>query len=382
MYGCVFAGTVVAGMAILARSTPILALNEPAVVTSRYEVLEPETKTYQRELEETWRKRWSGVPLLLSRQSFQKDNATAKSAPRIGFDKSVLDFGEVANSSSLDYSLKINNSGNAILHIEDVLPSCSCSRAELRNHIVLPGGSVAVTGDVDFGAKAGPAEAKLTIVSDDLKRPRVDIPLKWITGPPVLQFDPPSITMSDIVPGGRKSVAVKLRFREDVLIEPNDIVIRLNSDWLDATLLPDGETLKVTASPRWSSGKQFERVVLTFKSAKSRVALPIEVEVAPTIIVTPAKLFCTRESSRQSVTKKIGLCPVTDKDLFEVLSAGIHNIPGSVKISEDSIKPHAWNLEVRLGPFEKNGGAFLVGHIVVKTSNSNCSEIQIPVFVN
>ena len=36
-----FAGTVVVGIAILGVSTPILALNEPAVVTSSYEVLEP-----------------------------------------------------------------------------------------------------------------------------------------------------------------------------------------------------------------------------------------------------------------------------------------------------------------------------------------------------
>jgi hypothetical protein len=38
-----FAGTAVVGIAVLGVSAPILALNEPAVVTSSYEVLEPET---------------------------------------------------------------------------------------------------------------------------------------------------------------------------------------------------------------------------------------------------------------------------------------------------------------------------------------------------
>lgn len=339
-------------------------------------------RTYQRELVKTWRKRWSGVTLLLSKQPFQKHNATGKSAPHIDFDKTVLDFGEVTNSSRLEYSFKIRNTGNSMLHIEDVLASCSCTKSDLASNIVLPGGSVALTGDVGFGTKPGPGEVGLTIVSDDPERPRVDLALKWITGPPLLQLDPPSVTMSDIVPGGRKSVAVKLKFRKDASIEPNDIAIRVNSDWLDATLLPDGETLEITASPRWSSGKQSERVVLTFDSSKSRVTLPVEVKVVPTIIVTPTKLFCARKSDKQLVTRKIGLCPASDKDSFEVLSASIHNIPGCVMISEEPTKPNAWNLDVQLGPFEESGGAFLVGHIAVKTSHSNMTQIQIPVFVN
>ena len=338
--------------------------------------------TFQPEVAKTWRKRWSGAALLLARKPFQKGTPAVESAPRIDFDKTVLDFNKVPNSGRFDYSFQIKNLGDSILHIEGVLPSCSCSKPELASNTVLPGDSVAVTGNVGVGTEPGPGEGKLTVVSDDPKRPRVEIALKWTVGPPLVQLDPRSITMADMLPGSRDDTFVRLDFREGTSIEPNDIGIVVHPDWIDATLLPDGRTLKITVSPTWPAGKQLGRAVLTVESSKSRVVLPIEVEVTPTIIVTPARLFCAREPGKQYVTKEIGLCPATDKDAFEVLDTTIHNIPGHVTARKDPQKPHGWNLEVRLGPFGESTPPFLVGHIAVRTSHGNVAEIQIPAFVN
>ena len=338
--------------------------------------------TFQPEVAKTWRKRWSGVVLLLSRQPFQKGDTTGQPAPRIDFDKTILDFGEVPNAGRFDYSFAIKNTGNAILHIKGALPSCTCRKPELANNIVPSGGSVAVTGNVRVGKEPGPGSAKVTITSDDPEKPRVDITLKWTVGPPLVELRPKSVIITDIVPGSSDNVLVKLSFRKDASIEPNDIGIVSHPDWIDCTLQPDGKTLKITVSPTWPSGKRSGRVVLTLKSFDSKLVLPVEVEVVPKIIITPAMLFCSREPNKKFAAKQIKLCPATDKDVFKVLGASIHNVPGNVNVCKDPNNSNVWNLEAKIGPFTKKSAAFLVGYITVKTSHDNAGEIRIPVFVN
>jgi len=209
--------------------------------------------TYQSNVAMTWRKRWSGAILLLSRRPFHKGNSIFKSAPRIDFDKTFLDFNEVANSSQIDYSFKIRNIGGEVLHVKKIIASCSCSKPELTDSIILPGECTTVKGNINVGTEPGTVGGSLTILSNDPKRPAVNIILKWTVGPPIVQPKPASITMSDILPGSLNSVEVKLDFRKDTAIEPNDIDIVANPDWIDCILLPDGQTLKVTMHPMWAN---------------------------------------------------------------------------------------------------------------------------------
>lgn len=74
--------------------------------------------------------------------------------------------------------VRITNSGDGVLNISEVKPSCGCTTAPLDKKVLQPGDTASVEVSVDVAHSSGPVSKTMTIYSNDSTRPAVLMTLK------------------------------------------------------------------------------------------------------------------------------------------------------------------------------------------------------------
>lgn len=106
------------------------------------------------------------IILITTTQAF---NAKFQNGPKLTFDVSVVDFGEVNLKTDLGFRvLKYKNSGTQPLTIINVKSSCSCLTAEASKEPLMPGksGTIKVKYDIK---RQGPISKTITLVTDEVE---------------------------------------------------------------------------------------------------------------------------------------------------------------------------------------------------------------------
>lgn len=339
--------------------------------------------SFQIDIRENWHKRWSGIALVLSRKPFKGTGLEGKYAPRIFIDSKVFDAGNVPNGSSYEYSFTLQNKGNAVLNIKDVVHSCACSKVSFSSKTVFPGSSITLTGSTSVGNRTGPRKTIMRIISDDPETPCLEVVLKCLVESPVIEVQPSSLKFSDIFPGGKSSATVILNFREEALSQTSDIQITSDYKWIDWKLSHDKKRLEIIVSPAWTSGERKGSLELNEKTSSNRLVLPLTAEVKspePLLIIKPDKLFCLIDSNKY-FSKRISVKPFDKDKLCKILRYELQGFPGEIKIIEDKIIKNACYIDVKLGPFKDLSG-FIKGYIILDVEQEGTKRVKIPIFVN
>jgi hypothetical protein len=114
--------------------------------------------------------------------------ASAQEAPRMQLAETSFDFKEVFEGSIVSHDFIVWNTGNAVLKIEQVGPTCGCLKADFDESIP-PGGDGRVTLIVDFADHEGPLERTVTVFTNDPQNPDATLSIKG-TGKPLLLVRP------------------------------------------------------------------------------------------------------------------------------------------------------------------------------------------------
>ena len=88
--------------------------------------------------------------------------------PVIEFDKTVHDFGEVAEGVKVSFSYKFTNKGNADLIISNCVPTCGCTVPEFPRHPIKPGKSDFITVVFDGKGREGTFEKSITVFTNSI----------------------------------------------------------------------------------------------------------------------------------------------------------------------------------------------------------------------
>jgi hypothetical protein len=116
--------------------------------------------------------------------------ASAQEAPRMQLSETVFDFKEVLEGSIVSHDLIVWNTGNAVLKIDQVGPTCGCLKAVFEESIPL-GGDGRITLIVDFADHEGPLERTVTVFTNDPQNPDATLSIKG-TAKPLLPVCPPT----------------------------------------------------------------------------------------------------------------------------------------------------------------------------------------------
>lgn len=92
--------------------------------------------------------------------------AEAAASPRIQFEATTIDLGEVPKGEDAVYDFVFTNTGTSVLEIEEAKPSCGCTVAEYTKTLA-PGEKGTIHASIDTKRFRGPITKSITVSSND-----------------------------------------------------------------------------------------------------------------------------------------------------------------------------------------------------------------------
>lgn len=93
----------------------------------------------------------------------------------ISAEQRVIDIGKVETDSKIAQEFVLFNKGGSHLRISGVDTSCGCTVAALTENVLAPGEFTRLKVELDTSIKLGPVRKKITVKSNDPKRPALDL---------------------------------------------------------------------------------------------------------------------------------------------------------------------------------------------------------------
>jgi len=196
-------------------------------------------------------------------------------APALVVQPNTFDFGILEGDVTEPFLFTLQNNGDAPLYITGVDASCGCTDVFLADSLLLPGGSMPLTGTFSTRKMEGLVRKTIFLETNDPRRRRAVLMLKsWVQRR--LTFVPKSIRFYDIDPETEMERTVLFRPGSDVSFRieefetgkvpvrteltegerPGDLVLRVS-----LPPLPAGTTIDDTLGVR-TTVEGFERILL------------------------------------------------------------------------------------------------------------------------
>jgi hypothetical protein len=129
--------------------------------------------------------------------------APAGSGARIVFAATDYDFGKVDSGTLVQHDYVFTNTGNLVLEISDVRPSCGCTTAGNWDKRVEPGGTGKIPIQFNSGGYAGQIHKSVSVACNDPAQPGVTLTLQAIIGK---SFDiSPQYAVFNLPPDGQSN---------------------------------------------------------------------------------------------------------------------------------------------------------------------------------
>lgn len=110
---------------------------------------------------------------------------TVTNQPHIQFETLVFDFGKVTGGATVTHDFVFTNTGNAILEITGVHPSCGCTTTGEWSKQVEPGMTGKIPVQFNSGSFGGQIIKTVSVTSNDKSQPNVTLQIKGLIWKPV-----------------------------------------------------------------------------------------------------------------------------------------------------------------------------------------------------
>ena len=111
--------------------------------------------------------------------------ATNVSGPRIEFDSQEYNFGKALEGTVLKHDFVFTNTGDAVLEITGVHPSCGCTTAGDWSRQVEPGNTGTIPVQFNSGRFNGTIWKTVTVVSNDKQHPTIQLQIRGTLWRPI-----------------------------------------------------------------------------------------------------------------------------------------------------------------------------------------------------
>lgn len=108
--------------------------------------------------------------------------AEAADTPRISFESTTIDLGEVPKGENAEYDFIFVNTGTSVLEIEEAKPACGCTVADYTK-TVAPGETGKIHASIDTKRFRGPITKSITVSSNDPVDSKISLQAKATVKP-------------------------------------------------------------------------------------------------------------------------------------------------------------------------------------------------------
>jgi hypothetical protein len=200
-----------------------------------------------------------------------------ETGPKIQFATNAYDFGKVKAGELVKYSYIFTNTGDAVLEVSHVQPSCGCTTAGDWTHKVEPGQTGIVPVQFNSANFNGQVFKTVTVTCNDRTQPSIGLQLKGTIWKPV-EVVPQFAVLNVIADAPPSATTVRILNNTD---EPMDILG-----------LPEVQNKAFTAELKTNTpGKEYALTIttvppLTPGNVQSQVTVRTSSTNAPTLTVT------------------------------------------------------------------------------------------------
>src|SRR5262249_49790947 len=226
---------------------------------------------------------------------------------RIEFATNIYDFGRVKSGDPVKYTYYFTNTGDVLLELTDVHPSCGCTAAGEYTKKVEPGHSGQIPIQFNSGNFNGQVVKTVTVTSNDKKQPTVVLQLKGTIWKPI-DLSPPYSVLN--VPPDAPSASATVKIVNNMPEQLDVYAPELSNPSFGVELKTNqpGKEYQITISSvaALPSGSSQGRIKLKTSSTNSpSLDIPFWVNVQAPLTVTPTQLMLTPPpftKSTQTVT--------------------------------------------------------------------------------
>src|SRR5438876_2981203 len=197
--------------------------------------------------------------------------------PKIQFQTPVYDFGKVKSGDPVKYTFIFTNTGDELLILTNVQPSCGCTTAGDWSRQVEPGKTGTIPIQFNSANYSGQVMKTVTVTSNDKSKPSFGLQIKGTVWKPIdVQ---PSFAVMNIPPDTQSNVTTKVH-----IVNNMDEVITLSP--------PESSQKTFTATlVTNTAGKDFDMIITAvapFESpnAQSQITIKTSSTNVPTLTVT------------------------------------------------------------------------------------------------
>lgn len=298
--------------------------------------------------------------------------------PRISFATPVYDFGKVKAGDPVKYTFFFTNSGDQVLEVKSVQPSCGCTTAGEWTKLVKAGEQGEIPVQFNSANFNGQVFKTISVASNDRKAPTVVLQLKGTVWKPI-ELVPP-YTIMNVPPDAPPTTAVvRIINNLDEAITLSDP--QCNNKSFTASIEPTQPgkefRLSISAVPPLNPGSIQGKVTLkTSITNMPALEVPFWANIQPALMVVPSQLVLPSSPLNSKYSPGVTIQNNTTNAL-KITDPQV-NAPGVELVFKELQPGRVFNATFNFPPgFEIAPGQQV--RFTAKTSNPHHPEISVPI---
>jgi hypothetical protein len=298
--------------------------------------------------------------------------------PKIQFAMPVYDFGKVQAGEVVKYGYVFTNTGDQVLEVTAVQPSCGCTTAGDWTHRVAPGETGKVAIQFNSANFNGQVFKTVSVTSNDKQKPTMVLQLKGSVWKPLELI--PQYTVLNIPPDAPNTSAMVriVNHLEEPLMVFSPECSNRSFNITFVTNQPGKEyQLTLASAGELKPGNIQGKVTLKTSSAKTpTLDVPFWVNIQPAVAVVPQRISLPVAPLKAKFPATVTIQNNSTNGL--TLSDAVVNVPG-VDVQIKEVQPGRVFTAALTFPegFEAPVGSPLA--LSVKSSQARMPEIKIPI---
>lgn len=197
----------------------------------------------------------------------------------------VLNFGSVAQGATITHDFKIHNTGNAVLRVNKIVPSCGCTAGTLEPDKIKPGESGVIHVSFDTAGFSGNQVKTVRLYTNDPLSESVLLTLKGSIEPDT-RIEPRQLLFNDVIKDGESILnseqVLTVSAREGSGVTLGDV--KTYARHIKIEELSSSSTqkkLQVSIAPTAPKGEIRDKIIVQVKGGKrNSINVPVYAVVA------------------------------------------------------------------------------------------------------
>lgn len=298
--------------------------------------------------------------------------------PKIVFEETEHDFGEIPQGSNVTYTFTFNNDGEGTLEIGKLKTSCGCTAALASRDKLEPGDKGEVKVTFTSGKFKGNITKTVTVPSNDPKNPEVALHIKAVVKVDI-EITPNSLNFGDMPRGSSATKVLTLTKLDGTKIK----IVKIESKSENITASIENETEEKSSynvNVTLSTG-QLPRVfaeklkIYTDSTIQPVLEVFIRARVTGDVVVTPQSIFLG--SIIQGETKSSAII-ISNGTSAPLKINSIEAKPEYISTSQETLKDgEEYRVTVTLSKEAPIGT--VKGNLIIHTNSPSEPDVTVPV---